>query len=397
MGLTGKQIVVGIGGGIAAFKVVELVRELGRRGAAVRVVMTQAATQFVGPITFAGITGHPAVTDLWDPEYAGEVHVDLGGWADAMVVAPATANLIARAAHGLADDAVLATFTCTEAPVFMAPAMHPIMWNRETTRDHVTTLEGRGVRFLGPTEGPLASGETGQGRMWEPTEIADALEGGLSPEGAFVGQTVLITAGPTEEAIDPVRFLSNRSSGRMGYALARAARDRGAKVILVTGPTALPEPTGLHEVVRVTTAVEMHDAVTARIARCDGAIFCAAVADYRPAEVAPEKIKKGDDTMTLTLVRNPDILASVGAARRGARPWIVGFALESEHLVQNARAKLQTKGADLIVANPSQTAFGGALNRATLVTAKGEEQLPEMSKDALAHAILARMEGPPAP
>ncbi|MCA9602898.1 MAG: bifunctional phosphopantothenoylcysteine decarboxylase/phosphopantothenate--cysteine ligase CoaBC, partial [Myxococcales bacterium] len=278
MSLAGKRVLVAIGGGIAAFKAVELVRELQRRGAKVRVVMTEAATHFVGAVTFAGITGEAAITDLWDPTYAGEVHVELGAWAEAIVVAPATANLLARAAHGLADDAVLATLAASDARVFFAPAMHSKMWRREATQEHTAKLVARGARMLGPTEGPLASGEVGEGRMLEPKELADALERALAPaERPWSGKRVLITAGPTHEAIDPVRYIANRSSGKMGFALAEAARTRGAEVTLVLGPVEAAPPVGV-AVERVVSARDMHRAVMARALDSDLVIMAAAVA-----------------------------------------------------------------------------------------------------------------------
>ncbi len=389
MSLQGKRIVVGLGGGIAAFKAVQLVRELMRRGAEVRVVMTEAATHFVGPITFAGLTGKPAVTDLWAPDYAGEVHVELGEWADAVVVAPATMNLMARAASGQANDAVLATLACARGTVFFAPAMHHRMWSHEATKANIRTLTERNAIVLGPVTGPLANGEIGEGRMVEPEDIAAAVESHLAHSDDLSGAKVLITAGPTHEDLDPVRFLGNRSTGRMGYAIAAQALRRGAAVTIVSGPVHLTVPSGA-EVVQVRSAEEMHAAVMSRFDHFDVAIMAAAVADYRPEQSEPHKIKKAG-SLQLELVRNPDILASVGA-QRGKRPAVlVGFALETENLERSARDKLERKAADLIVANEASAGLGRDTNRATLVDATAATPLPQMSKTALADQILDRV------
>ena len=389
MSLQGKRIVVGLGGGIAAFKAVQLVRELMRRGAEVRVVMTEAATRFVGPITFAGLTGKPTVTDLWAQDYAGEVHVELGEWADAIVIAPATMNLMARATGGQANDAVLATLACARGDVFFAPAMHHRMWSHPATQSNVRALAGRGAVVLGPVTGPLANGEIGEGRMMEPEDIAEEVESHLSHADDLSGSRILITAGPTHEDLDPVRFLGNRSSGRMGYAIASQAQRRGAAVTIVTGPVHLPVPYGA-EVVRVRSATEMHEAVMSRFVRFDVVIMAAAVADYRPEQPQAQKIKKGG-SLKLELVRNPDILADVGAKRAQLPCVLVGFALETENLEQSARDKLERKAADLIVANEASAGLGGDTNRATLVDAESATPLPEMTKRALANQILDRV------
>jgi phosphopantothenoylcysteine decarboxylase/phosphopantothenate--cysteine ligase len=389
MSLQGKRIVVGLGGGIAAFKSVQLVRELMRRGAEVRVVMTEAATRFVGPITFAGLTGKPAVTDLWAKDYAGEVHVELGEWADAVVVAPATMNLLARAVNGQANDALLATLACARGEVFFAPAMHQRMWAHPATRSNVSVLAERGAFVLGPVTGALANGEIGEGRMMEPEEIADAVESQLAHRNDLAGARILITAGPTLEDLDPVRFLGNRSSGRMGYAIASKALRRGAEVTIVSGPVHQAIPAGA-EVIQVRSAAEMHAAVMSRFDKHDVVIMAAAVADYRPAKQEPRKIKKGG-TLQLELVRNPDILADVGAKRVELPSVLVGFALETESLEQSARDKLERKAADLIVANEASAGLGGDTNRATLVDAGSATALPEMSKLALADQILDRI------
>jgi phosphopantothenoylcysteine decarboxylase/phosphopantothenate--cysteine ligase len=389
MSLQGKRIVVGLGGGIAAFKAVQLVRELMRRGAEVRVVMTDAATHFVGPITFAGLTGQPAVTDLWAEDYAGEVHVELGEWADAVVIAPATMNLMARATSGQANDVVLATLACARGKVFFAPSMHHRMWSHPATQSNLQILSDRGVVVLGPVTGPLANGEIGEGRMLEPEDIAEEVESQLDHADDLSGSHILITAGPTHEDLDPIRFLGNRSSGRMGYAIACEALRRGAEVTIVTGPVHLAAPSAA-EVVQVRSAEEMHAAVMSRFDRFDVVIMAAAVADYRPATQAAQKIKKGD-SLKLELIRNPDILADVGAKRTQRPSVLVGFALETENLEQSARDKLERKSADLIVANEARAGLGGDTNRATLVDAAAATPLPEMTKRALANQILDRV------
>jgi phosphopantothenoylcysteine decarboxylase/phosphopantothenate--cysteine ligase len=389
MSLQAKRIVVGLGGGIAAFKSVQLVRELMRRGAEVRVVMTEAATRFVGPITFAGLTGRPPVTDLWAEDYAGEVHVELGEWADAIVVAPATMNLMARAASGQANDALLATLACARGQVFFAPAMHQRMWSHPATQSNVALLAERGAVLLGPVTGELANGEIGQGRMMEPEDIADAVESRLAHANDLAGSRILITAGPTHEDLDPVRFLGNRSSGRMGYAIASKALRRGAEVTLVSGPVHQPVPSGA-EVIQVRSAEQMHAAVMSRFDQHDVVIMAAAVADYRPSKQQAQKIKKGGN-LALELVRNPDILADVGSKRVQRPTVLVGFALETENLEQAARDKLRRKAADLIVANEASAGLGRETNRATLVDAASATALPEMSKHALADQILDRI------
>jgi phosphopantothenoylcysteine decarboxylase/phosphopantothenate--cysteine ligase len=397
MALSGRKIVVGVGGGIAAFKAVELVRELMRQGANVRVTMTPSAARFVGPVTFTGITGKPPVLDLWDPSYAGEVHVELAAWADALVIAPATANLLARAASGMADDAVLATLRCADVPVLFAPAMHHRMWKSGPTQRAIQLLRSDGAEFVGPVHGKLASGEEGMGRMSEPVDIVAKLGTMLAPGAQdLAGRTVLVSAGPTVEDLDPVRFLSNRSSGRMGYAIAERAARRGARVILVSGPVAIPAPSGC-ELVSVRSALELHAAVLAERERVDAIVMTAAVADYRPAEQHTQKLKK-TDTLTLELVKNPDILAELGAARAGSRPVLVGFALETQNVIAYARGKLEKKRIDLVVANHASDGLGGDTNVATLVHASGEDALGKLSKlqlaDRIWDAVLERLAQP---
>jgi phosphopantothenoylcysteine decarboxylase/phosphopantothenate--cysteine ligase len=388
MTLQGKRIVLGVSGGIAAFKAVALARELLARGAELRVVMTSNAARFVGPITFTGLTGRPPVIDLWDPSYAGEVHVELSSWADAMVVAPATANVLARAASGIADDALTATLSCMAAPVLFAPAMHHRMWQARATQRAIEQLARDGARRVGPVHGALASGEQGMGRMSEPGEIADALEG-LFGARDLAGMAVLVSAGPTVEDIDPVRFLSNRSSGKMGYAIAARAAARGAQVTLVSGPVSLSPPPGC-ELLPVRSAREMHAAITGRSASMDAVVMTAAVADYRPLASTEHKLKKSKK-LTLELVENPDILLDLGAARSGPKPVLVGFALETQNLLAYARDKLVRKKVDLIVANQASDALGGEQNVATFVLPGGDEPQGSLSKLELADRIWDRV------
>lgn len=384
------RVVVGVGGGIAAYKAVLLVRELLRRGHAVKVVMTPAAQRFVGAITLAGITGEAPILDLWDPRYAGEVHVELAAWAELVVVAPATANRLAHMVHGQADDALTATLLCFDGPVVVAPAMHERMWLHPATQRNVAQLAKDGVHVAGPVSGALASGDVGLGRMLEPEAIADAVEARLV-EPDLAGRTLLVSAGGTHEALDPVRYLGNRSSGKMGYAVAERAARRGARVILVSGPTALDAPAGV-ELVPVRSARDMEAAIEARRGDVDAIIMAAAVADYRPASASEHKIKKTDDgPRTLELVQNPDILAGLGAWREGARPLLVGFAVETQDLVRSARGKLTRKKVDLIVANTASASFEKDTNQVVLVDADGEEALPELPKRAVADRILDRV------
>lgn len=395
--LAGKHIIVVVGGGIAAYKAVLLVRQLTAQGAAVRVVMTPAATRFIGAVTFSGITGEAAVTDLWDPSYAGEVHVELAHWADAVVVAPATQNLLVRASLGLADDAALTTLACFRGPRLFAPAMHTHMWEQPGTQRAVAQLCADGAQMVGPEDGPLASGDEGSGRLAEPDTIAQALtamlgEGNCGTAGDLTGRSLLVTAGPTAEDLDPVRFLSNRSTGKMGWAIAQAAATRGAQVTLVSGPGVAPAAGPVSEV-RVRAAQEMHDAVLARLPEQDAVIMAAAVADYRAAAPSAEKMKKQAGPLSLSLERTPDILAALGARRKGSRPALIGFALESsapgsEELRAAAKRKLEEKGCDLVVANSAATALGSDSNEAMLVTASETTVLGSLSKDALAHKIL---------
>ncbi|MEM9195365.1 MAG: bifunctional phosphopantothenoylcysteine decarboxylase/phosphopantothenate--cysteine ligase CoaBC [Myxococcota bacterium] len=388
--LRGRRILVAVSGGIGAYKAVLLVRELLRRGAEVRVAMTEAAKAFVGPMTFAGLTGRPAATHLWDPSYPGEVHVELGEWAELIVVMPVTQHLIARAAHGMADDLVSTTLACAKGSILFAPAMHHRMWNHPATQANVATLRDRGTHFVGPVRGVLASGEVGDGRMSEPLDVANACSDLLSSSGVLRDRTVLLTAGPTVEDLDPVRFLSNRSSGRMGYALADAALRAGARVILVSGPVTIAPPPGAEQI-SVRSAREMRDAVMPRIRDADIAIFAAAVADYRPKEIAKEKIKKAPGPLVIELERNPDILAEAGEQRTGRHPVLVGFAAESSKLVDRAREKLRRKRCDLIVANLVDEGFEGEESRLVLVDETQELDLGRDTKAALAGRVVSRI------
>ena len=348
--LAGKRVLLGVTGGIAAYKAPDLVRRLREQGAEVRVVLTAGAERFVTPLTFQAVSGHPVRGSLWDASAeAAMSHIELARWADVVLVAPATADFIARLAAGMADDLLATVCLATEAPVAVAPAMNRLMWAHAATRDNVRVLASRGVTVLGPGDGNQACGETGEGRMLEPAEIAAGLPvAGGGDTGILAGQRVVVTAGPTREALDPVRYLTNRSSGKMGYAVAAAAARAGADVVLVSGPVDLPPPAGVR-VVPVDTAAAMRAAVQAALPGAAVFVAAAAVADYRPAEPAPQKIKKGAAEMALRLVRNPDILAEVAAA--SPRPFVVGFAAETESVEANARAKLEGKRLDLIAAN----------------------------------------------
>lgn len=386
--LRDREILVVVTGGIAAFKSATFVRELQRLGARCEVVLTEAAQRFIAPLTFAGITSRPARTALWDPNFAGELHIELTRRAEAVCVVPATADFMAKVAQGHADDLASTCLLSTDRPVFMAPAMHPRMWNHPATQANASVLRARGVTLLGPTVGPLASGESGVGRMLEPEALAELVSRALAPTRDLAGVRVLVSAGPTHEPIDPVRFVGNRSSGRMGFALAERAKARGATVTIVAGPVSLQDPPGV-EVVRVQRAVEMRDAIVPRAKDHDVVIMAAAVADYRPATVAEAKIKKSDASLSITLVKNPDILNELGHARADARrPVLVGFAVETGDLVGYARDKLARKRCDMIVANLAEHGFEGTDNVVTLVRASGEQSLGRRSKHDVADAIL---------
>lgn len=346
--LDGKRILLGVTGGIAAYKSADLVRRLRDAGAEVRVVMTAGAQEFVRPLTFQAVSGNPVHTSLLDPDAEAAMgHIELARWADVVLIAPASADVLARLAHGLADDLLSTLCLATDAPVAVAPAMNRLMWAHPATQANVRTLTERQVAIFGPGAGDQACGETGDGRMLEPLELVTAL-GGVLPRPLLAGRHVLLTAGPTREAIDPVRYITNRSSGRMGFALAAAAARCGARVTLVAGPVNQPTPAGV-ERVDVESAEAMHQAVMQRVAECDIFVACAAVADYRAATPAEAKIKKQADTMDIALVRNPDILADVAA--RPQPPFTVGFAAETHDMQEHAEDKRRRKGLDMIAAN----------------------------------------------
>lgn len=386
-----RNVVVGVTGGIAAYKACEVVRGLMKRGHDVRVVATANALEFVGEITFRALTGHDVTSDLF-ADASPIAHIDLASWADAIVVVPATANVLAKMAAGIADDALTSTLLAAQSPVIVAPAMNTHMWNNAATQENLATLRSRGVHVVEPAEGLLACGDTGAGKLAEVDVIVDAVvrlvEDGHSQ--ALVGRRVVITAGPTREYIDPVRFLGNASSGKMGMALARAVLDAGAQVTLVLGPCEAIPPAGA-KVVRVTSANQMRDAALEAFEDAHMAICCAAVADYMPVARAEHKLKKGVDELDhIDLVRTPDILAELSECA-GDRV-VVGFAAETDDLVPNARKKLASKGCDMIVANDvsrADSTFGSDTNRVTIVTVGGERELPVMPKDEVAREVVA--------
>ncbi|QSA96570.1 bifunctional phosphopantothenoylcysteine decarboxylase/phosphopantothenate--cysteine ligase CoaBC [Methylococcus sp. EFPC2] len=386
--LNGKHILLGVTGGIAAYKAAELTRQLKSRGAEMRVVMTEAAQAFVAPLTFQALSGNPVATHLLDPvEESAMGHIALARWAELVLIAPATADFIARLRAGLAGDLLSALCLASEAPLILAPAMNRAMWANPATQDNVRVLRERGIRLLGPEEGEQACGETGPGRMLEPVELCEALEGSFG-DGSLAGLSVLITAGPTREPLDAVRYLSNRSSGKMGYALARAAADAGARVTLISGPVALMPPPGV-EFVAVETAAEMHVAVLSRVHESDIYIGAAAVADYRPAEVAQAKIKKTAASLNLELTRTEDILAAV--AGLSPRPFTVGFAAETDRLEDYARGKLAAKNLDMIAANwvgRPQGGFDRDENSLHVFWPDGERELPLADKSRIAIQLI---------
>lgn len=393
----GKRILLVVSGGIAAYKALDLIRRLRERGASLRVVMTEAATAFVTPLSIGAVAGEDPFLDLWDRAREHDIgHIRLAREADLVVVAPATADLIARMANGLASDLASTVLLATTTPILLAPAMNPTMWQHAATQRNVATLAERGVRFVGPEEGEMAeAGEAGLGRMSEPATIlaaAEALLGGADG-GPLAGRRVLVTAGPTREHLDPIRFLTNRSSGRQGYAIAAAAAGAGAEVTLVSGPTSLAPPSGV-KLVPVETAQAMLAAVEAALP-ADVAVMAAAIGDWHAAEFSEEKLKKsGDGEVTLRLVPNPDILAAVAKRTSGRPQLVVGFAAETERVVDNARAKLAAKGCDWIIANDVSAvggAMGGDLNQVTLIAAEGAEPWPNMTKAEVAERLVARI------
>jgi len=391
------RVTVGVTGGIAAYKAAELVRALQRRALDVRVVMTEAACRFVQPLTFAALTGHKVITSLWedaagaseaDTEQNGIEHIAEAQWTDALVVAPATADILAKFAHGLADDFLTTMYLATTAPVLAAPAMNVNMWSHPATRANLDLLRERGMRIVEPGSGELACGMVGAGRMAEPEAIADAVLAALGRRHDLTGEVVLVTAGGTREALDPVRFLGNRSSGKMGYALAEAAQNRGARVILISGPAAIPAPARC-EVVKVISAGQMREAVLARMEEATLIVKAAAVADYRPINVSEQKLKRSGP-LTIELAPTEDILAEVARRRRPGQ-LVIGFAAETENRMENGRAKLLRKGADAIVINSVAGANVGIEadnNAATFLTPATAIELPLMPKRQLADRIL---------
>ena len=391
MMLTGKKIVVGVTGGIAAYKACDLVSRLKKRGAQVRVVLTEHACQFVQPLTFETLSGNPAYTDSFDRKY--EIgHVALAKWADLLLIAPATANCMAKMACGIADDLLSTTCLAVRCPVLVAPAMNSAMWRNPATQANLELLRSRGVRFVGPEAGHLACGDDDVGRMSEPEQIVEAVEAILNPLRDLEGLNVLVTAGPTVERIDPVRYITNRSTGKMGYALAEAARDRGAKVTLISGPTNLTAPQGV-ELVRIESSAQLCAAVLEHGEKADVVVQAAAPADFRPKKVSDRKIKKTGENMSLELEATTDIAAELGRRKQPGQ-ILVAFAAETNDVMDNARGKLAKKNADLIVANDvsrSDAGFGVDTNVITLITSEDVRALEKMSKRAAADAILSRV------
>lgn len=394
-----------MGAGIAAYKIPELVRRLREDGAEVRVIMTPAATQFITPLTLQAVSGYPVGTSMLDEAAEAAMgHIEFARWADAILVAPATADLLARIAHGHADDLATTAILASGAPLLLAPAMNQQMYKAAATQANLALLASRGAIVVGPDSGSQACGDVGPGRMVDPAQLRQALHQQFKVAGQGVGCKLVITAGPTREALDPVRYLSNHSSGKMGFALAAAAARTGAEVVLIAGPVQLATPPGVRRI-DVTTALQMHAAVQQQLDGCQLFIGCAAVADFRPAVVAGDKIKKqhADDRLQLELIANPDIIAAVAAAE--PRPYVVGFAAETTDLLGNARSKLARKKLDLIIANDVSTpgqGFNSDDNAVTLLAADGDqESLPSMNKSLLAeqliNRILQRMPQPGAP
>lgn len=383
-----KKILLGVTGGIAAYKSAELIRLIIKSGAEVRVVMTTAATEFVQPLTYQALSGHRVYTDIFDAEADSAMdHIELARWADLMIVAPASADFIAKMRNGYADNLLLTLCLASKQPVAIAPAMNQQMYANRATQDNIKQLASRAVLIWGPDDGEQACGDTGPGRMLEPTELFDRVAEYLSP-GKLDGKNVLITAGPTREPIDPVRYISNRSTGRMGYALAQAAHQAGAGVTLVSGPVNLDAPSGV-ERISVSSAIEMRDAVIERVAKVDIFIACAAVSDYRVGQVAAQKIKKTTQKIKLELIPNPDIVSEV--TRLKNKPFTLGFAAETEKLEQHAVEKLQSKNLDMIAANrvaAEQTGFESDTNELNVIWADGQRLLTLNDKNEIAKQLI---------
>lgn len=391
--LKGKTVVLGVTGGIAAYKIANLASMLVKQHANVRVIMTQNATNFITPTTFETLTGKKCLVDTFDRNFEFQVeHVSLAKQADIFMIAPATANVIAKVAHGLADDMLTTTFLACRSPKYIVPAMNTQMYENPITQDNLNICRKYGMHVIEPASGYLACGDTGAGKMPEPETLFEYILQELACEKDLAGKKVLVTAGPTREAIDPVRYITNHSTGKMGYAIARAAARRGAEVILVSGPVDLKAPLGVR-LVPVISAKDMFDAVTSVSAEQDAIIKAAAVADYRPAVVGAEKTKKSDGNMNIELDRTDDILAWLGAHRREGQV-LCGFSMETQNMLENSRAKLAKKNVDMIVANSLRTAgagFGTDTNLVTVITKDGAEELELMSKDQVAHELLNRI------
>lgn len=393
---TGKTILLGVSGGIAAYKAAELVRSFTKEGANVQVVMTANAQRFITPLTLQVLTGQPVATDLFDLEFESQIgHIQIARAAHLVVVAPATANVLAKAAAGIADDYLTTVLLATTAPVLLCPAMNVKMYEHPATRRNLETLRANGYALLEPDVGVLACQEEGAGRLPDPPVILEAAARLLTP-ASLAGRRILVSAGPTWEPFDPVRFITNPSSGKMGYALARVAARRSAEVVLVSGPSSLPDPPGV-ETLRVTTAEEMKEVIFEHATAMDAIIMSAAVGDYRPLQVAPHKLKKVAGELTLQLMKNPDILASLGRMHRpDSKQVLVGFAAETENLLENAREKLIQKHLDFIVANnlmESGSGFGTDTNHVKIIHRNGDvDDLPPLSKDEVAARVLDRVE-----
>ena len=388
--LRGKTVVLGVTGGIACYKAASLASALVKQHANVQVLMTENATRFISPITFEQLTGNKVLADTFDRSFQHSVaHVSVADRADFVLIAPATANVLAKLAHGLADDMLTTTVLACNCPKAAAPAMNTKMYENPVTQDNIATLRRYGWEIVEPDSGRLACGAVGKGKLPEPEQLLEVCLHQLAHSKDMIGKRVLVTAGPTREALDPVRYLTNHSSGRMGYAIAKAASSRGAEVTLVSGPTALPRP-GYVEVVDVVSAQDMYAAVTDRADEMDIIIKAAAVADYRPANIADQKMKKSDDELSIPLERTKDILAELGARKRPGQ-FLCGFSMETEHLLENSQKKLVKKHLDLIAANNVKVegaGFGVDTNVLTLISPDGVRKLPLLSKDEAANALL---------
>ncbi len=391
LSLANKRILLGVTGGIAAYKSAEIIRRLQDAGATVQVVMTRAATEFITPLTLQALSGNPVHLELLDTEAEAAMgHIQLSRWADAVLIAPASADFIAKLATGQGDDLLSTLCLACRSPLAIAPAMNQGMWRNAATQANLERLRGRGVHIFGPTEGSQACGDVGPGRMSEPDDIAE-LTAGLFETGSLAGKKVVITAGPTREAIDPVRYISNHSSGKMGYALAEAAAEAGAETVLISGPVNLTAPDRVR-IIPVTSAQEMYQAALEEADGCQLFIASAAVADYRPVQTAEQKIKKDAERMTIELVKNPDIVSAVAALP--TRPFTVGFAAETGNLENYARGKLERKNLDLVIANDVSDrtiGFNSDDNEVLVVELKGSEAIPKINKSILARQLIAKI------